>query len=95
MNFEFSEDQEMLRQEARKFLSEQCPPETVRGVLDTDATHDEKLWTSIVEMGWTATALPEAYGGFGMGYLELCVIAEELGRGAGAVLECGLSCRRQ
>ena len=85
MNFEFSEDQEMLRQEARKFLSEQCPPETVRGVLDTEATHDKKLWASIVEMGWTATALPEAYGGFGMGYLELCVIAEELGRAVAPV----------
>ncbi|MEJ2604062.1 MAG: acyl-CoA/acyl-ACP dehydrogenase [Gammaproteobacteria bacterium] len=85
MNFEFSEDQEMLRQEARKFLGEQCTTEAVRRVLDGEATHDEKLWSSIVEMGWTATALPEACGGFGMGYLELCVIAEELGRAVAPV----------
>ena len=75
MNFEFSEDQQMLRDEARKFLSEQCPPEEVRRVLDSGETHSDKVWNAVVEMGWTATALPEAYGGFGMGYLELCVIA--------------------
>ena len=85
MNFEFSEDQEMLREEARKFLREQCTTADVRQVLDGGASHDEKLWSAIVEMGWTATALPEAYGGFGMGYLELCVIAEELGRAVAPV----------
>ena len=85
MNFEFSEDQQMLRDEARKFLSEQCPPEEVRRVLDSGETHSDKVWNAVVEMGWTATALPEAYGGFGMGYLELCVIAEEIGRAAAPI----------
>ena len=85
MNFEFSEDQRMLRDEARKFLTEQCPPEEVRRTLDSDATHSEKVWNAVVEMGWTATALPEEYGGFGMGYLELCVIAEEIGRAAAPI----------
>lgn len=80
MNFEFSEDQNMLRDEARKFLDEQCPPETVRAVLDGEQAYHEGLWQAIFGLGWTATALPEEYGGFGMGYLELCVIAEELGR---------------
>jgi alkylation response protein AidB-like acyl-CoA dehydrogenase len=52
----------------------------VREVLEGDEPYARGLWNSIVEMGWPATALPEAYGGIGMGYLELCVIAEELGR---------------
>ena len=38
------------------------------------------LWSQVAEMGFTATAIPEEYGGLGLGYLELCVIAEELGR---------------
>jgi acyl-CoA dehydrogenase len=80
MNFEFSDEQNMLRDQAQKFLAEHCPPGVVRKVLDGDADYDAGLWKKIVEMGWTATAIPEEFGGLGLGYLELCVIAEELGR---------------
>jgi acyl-CoA dehydrogenase len=80
MNFEFSEDQNMLRDQAQKFLAEHCPPAVVRKVLDTDAEYDEGLWKKITEMGWTAAVIPEELGGLGLSYLELCVIAEELGR---------------
>ena len=52
----------------------------VRSVLDTDAPFQRELWQKIVDLGWTAMAIPEAYGGLGLGYLELCVVAEELGR---------------
>jgi alkylation response protein AidB-like acyl-CoA dehydrogenase len=85
MDFDFSDEQKELRGQAQRFLKEQCSTEVVREVLEGDAPYSEKLWKSIVEMGWTATALPEAYGGIGMGYLELCVIAEELGRVAAPV----------
>jgi len=80
MNFDFSDEQKELRDLARRFLKDQCPPEVVRGVLEGAAPYDGKLWQGVVEQGWTATALPEEYGGIGFGYLELCVIAEELGR---------------
>ena len=80
MNFEFSEDQNMLRDQAQRFLAENCPPAVVRRVLESDAEYDVELWNKIIEMGWTATAIPEELGGLGLGYLELCVIAEELGR---------------
>jgi alkylation response protein AidB-like acyl-CoA dehydrogenase len=80
MNFEFSEDQNMLRDQAQRFLAENCPPMVVRKVLESDAEYDPDLWNKIVEMGWTATTVPEELGGLGLGYLELCVIAEELGR---------------
>ncbi len=80
MNFDFSDDQKFLKDQARKFLTEKCPPDTVRAVLEGDATHDADLWRAVCEMGWPGTAIPEAYGGLGLGYLELCVIAEELGR---------------
>lgn len=81
MNFEFSEDQNMLRDQAQRFLAEHCPPQVVRKVLEDDAAeYDPQLWKKIVEMGWTATAIPEDLGGLGLGYEELCVVAEELGR---------------
>lgn len=80
MNFEFSEDQNMLRDQAQKFLAEHCPPTVVRKVLESGATHDADLWKKIVDMGWTAAVIPEELGGLGLSYLELCVIAEELGR---------------
>jgi len=80
MNFEFSEDQNMLRDQAQRFLAENCPPGVVRKVLEGDADHDAGLWSKIVEMGWTAAVIPEEQGGLGLSYLELCVIAEELGR---------------
>lgn len=80
MNFDFSEDQEFLRDHARKFLSEQCPPTLARAVLEGDPAPGEKLWTAIAAMGWPGAAIPECHGGLGLGHLELCVIAEELGR---------------
>ena len=85
MNFEFSEEQNLLREQAHGFLKDNCPPSAVRKILEGKASYDEKLWRQIGEMGWTATAIPEAYGGLGLGYLELCVIAEELGRAVAPV----------
>ena len=80
MNFEFSSDQMLLRDQARKFLENEESVKKAREVLEGDQTHDESLWRSVVEMGWTATTIPEEFDGLGLGYLELCVIAEELGR---------------
>jgi alkylation response protein AidB-like acyl-CoA dehydrogenase len=80
MNFDFSDEQKQLRDEARKFLAEKCPPKAVRAVLDGKATYDRDLWKGLAEMGFLGVAIPEAYGGAGAGHLELCVIAEEMGR---------------
>src|SRR5262245_6314488 len=80
MNFEFSDDQRVLRDQARKFLAERAAPSRVRRVLETDEPYDRELWRAMAEMAWPGTAIPEAHGGAGFGYLELCVIAEELGR---------------
>ena len=81
MNFDFSEDQKFLAGEARKFLSAQCTTAHVREVLNDKAkSHHEGVWKQVVEMGWLGTAIPEEYGGLGLGMLEMCVIAEEMGR---------------
>ena len=80
MNFDFSDDQKQLRDQARKFLAEKCPPKAVRVVLDGKAPYDKELWKGLAEMGFLGVAIPEDFGGAGAGHLELCVIAEEMGR---------------
>jgi alkylation response protein AidB-like acyl-CoA dehydrogenase len=80
MNFDFSPDQKSLRDQARKFLAEHASSTRVRRILEGAAPYDAELWRGMGEMGWMGTAIPEAHGGAGFGHLELCVIAEELGR---------------
>ena len=77
MNFEFAEEQHLLRDQARGFLAEHCPPAVVRRVLDSDELYAADVWQKVAEMGWTATVIPEEFGGLGLSYLELVVIAEE------------------
>ncbi len=81
MNFDYSDDQKFLKGEARKFLEARCTPKVVRGVLDDAGTsYDKDLWKAVAEMGWLGAAIPEEHGGLGLGKIELCAIAEELGR---------------
>ena len=80
MNFEFSEEQDLLREQAHSFLNQHSPLDAVRAVLEGDQAYDAKLYAGMADLGWTATTIPEQYGGIGLGHLELCVIAEELGR---------------
>lgn len=80
MNFDFSEDQNTLREHARRFLTETATFSRLRGVLEGGTGIDTELWRQLVELGWTGTAIPESDGGLGMGALELCVLCEELGR---------------
>jgi alkylation response protein AidB-like acyl-CoA dehydrogenase len=80
MNFDFSDEQKQLRNEARKFLAEKCSPKAVRVVLDGKEPYDRQLWKGLAEMGFLGVAIPESFGGAGAGHLELCVIAEEMGR---------------
>ncbi len=81
MNFDYSDDQKFLKTEARRFLEANCPTSRVRAVLDDPAAaHDAGLWTAVAAQGWLGTAIPEAFGGLGLGHVELCALAEELGR---------------
>ncbi len=81
MNFDFSDDQKFLAAEARKFLSQECSTAVVRTVLnDAQVPYHKDLWKKIAEMGWLGTTIPEEFGGLGLGMLEMCVIAEEMGR---------------
>ena len=85
MEFDFSPDQRQLKEQARRFLADRCDRNAVRAVLDGPQSHDAALWAGLAEQGYLGAAIPEAYGGLGAGHLELCVIAEELGRAVAPV----------
>ena len=80
MNFDFSDDQKQLRDQARRFLAEKCTSKAVRQVLEGKDSYDRALWKGLAELGFLGVAIPEEFGGSGAGHLELCVVAEELGR---------------
>ena len=81
MNLEFSEDQKFVQQSARDFLAKNAGLDVCRKVLETPvASSDPALWKGVAEMGWLGAAIPEEHGGAGLGYLELVLIAEEIGR---------------
>jgi acyl-CoA dehydrogenase len=80
MNFDFSDELLQLRDQARRFLADRCPPSVPRRILDTAEPYAAELWRAIGEMGWTGAAIPEEYGGVGLGRLAICVLAEEIGR---------------
>ncbi|MEX2326840.1 MAG: acyl-CoA dehydrogenase family protein, partial [Pseudomonadales bacterium] len=80
MNFDFSEEQNLLRDQAVAFLNDKSPLSVTRKVLEGSAPYDPDVWRGITNLGWTATTIPEKYHGIGYGHLELCVLAEELGR---------------
>ena len=86
MDFDYSEEQRQLQQEARRFLEDRCPPSAVRAVLENpELSFDRGLWAGMAELGWLGTVIPEVHGGLGLGYVELCAIAEELGRAVAPV----------
>ena len=80
MNFDFSEDQKLLQKTARDYLEEHAPLTACREVLESKQSYSAELWKGAAELGWLGAVIPEEYGGAGFGYLELAVIAEEVGR---------------
>lgn len=81
MNFDYTDEQKALKDQARRFLSDVSPLGVARRILEAPSTRfDEVLWKRIAEQGWCGAAIPEAYGGLEFGYVELCALAEELGR---------------
>ena len=85
MNFDFSEDQKLLKEQVARYLSDNCSIDVVRGVLESEDYYSSSVWKGLVDLGLTGTTIPEEYGGLGLGPLELCVIAEELGRASAPV----------
>jgi alkylation response protein AidB-like acyl-CoA dehydrogenase len=81
VNFGFSEEQEELRRQVRRFLDEKSPMPEVRRLMETTEGYDPAVWRQMADqLGLQALTVPEAYGGAGFGYVELLVVLEEMGR---------------
>lgn len=80
MNFGFTEEQELLRQEVRKLLDAQAPIEQVRKIAETPEGFSRDLWRQMGALGWLGLTIPEAHGGAGLGMVDLVVLLEETGR---------------
>ena len=85
MNFDFSDAQKLLKNQARDFLKGSCPTTVPRRILDGDESYAEEVWKGLGDLEFTGISIPEEYGGIGFGYLELCCVAEELGRAVAPV----------
>ena len=92
MDFELTEEQAALREVSRSMLAVSCPPQLVRSLASAGQDVDDKLWQRGAELGWIGIAVPEEHDGAGQGLVELCLVAEEIGRAAapGAFVDTAL-----
>ncbi len=82
MDFSFSADQQLLKNSARAFLDEHCPPATVRALGDDPRGESETMWKEMAALGWLGLSLPEAHGGSDLGMVETAILLDEMGRAA-------------
>jgi alkylation response protein AidB-like acyl-CoA dehydrogenase len=80
MNFGFTEEQQILRSEVRKFLDANASMEEVRRIMESPNGYSSKLWEEMARLGWLGLLVPEALGGAGLGWVDLTVLLEECGR---------------
>jgi alkylation response protein AidB-like acyl-CoA dehydrogenase len=80
VDFEFSEDQELLRASVRRFLSEQAPIAYLRALLDDERGTTDDVWAGLADLGAIGLLIPEAHGGADGGMVDMAVVLEELGR---------------
>ncbi|MCY4276228.1 MAG: acyl-CoA dehydrogenase [Gammaproteobacteria bacterium] len=82
---ELTEEQSILKDQARRLLSEESHFDRLRELAGSDHAYDQETWRQAAELGWQAVLVPEAFGGLGLGLTEACVLAEELGRSVAAI----------
>ena len=85
MDFSFTSDQQDLRELAAKILSDATSLERVKQVLADSDGHDRDLWSALAEAGIVGISIPESAGGGGLGFLETCIVLEEVGRTAAPI----------
>jgi alkylation response protein AidB-like acyl-CoA dehydrogenase len=79
MDLEFSDEQAALRDNVRAVITRVCPPSVVRAVFEGQPA-SPAIWITMVDLDWPGLAIAEEYGGLGSTFVELAIVAEELGR---------------
>ena len=96
MDFDLTGDQKLIQESIREFLQKECPYERAKELEEAERGYDPGLWRKMAELGYLGIAFPEEYGGTGGSFIELMIIAEELGKAAcpspffSTVIQCGL-----
>ena len=75
-----TDDQRLLQDSAREFFAERAPVKALRADRDAGRPFDPTLWKEIAALGFAGAAVPEAYGGSGMGWRSLGLVLEAAGR---------------
>ncbi len=106
MNFGFTEEQNLLREQVARFMQEACPISKVREIAQSADGFDAALWQRAAELGWLGLTIPEQHGGIGLKWIDLTVVLEETARGlsplpiasqtlaAAAILRCGTATQK-
>jgi len=81
MNFDFSEEQGMLRDSVARFVQDDYDFDTRRGIADSAEGMSRENWQTFAELGWLSVPFAEEYGGFGGGLVDTMVMMEEFGKG--------------
>ncbi len=85
MDFSFTSDQQDLRELAAKILNDATTLERVKTVLADADGFDRDLWSALADAGIIGISLPQSVGGSGLGFLETCIVLEEVGRTAAPI----------
>jgi alkylation response protein AidB-like acyl-CoA dehydrogenase len=102
MDFDFSKEQVILKESARRFLEKECPKQLVRALTDDEHGYSPDLWDKMADLGWLGVTYPNAYGGTDGNFIDLVLLQEEMGRalmqspfvptvvvGGGTILDAG------
>ena len=84
MNFDLTEERQMLQDTLRRFLRDRYDTETRNAILESDGGMSAEIWAELAELGVIGALFTEEQGGFGGKGFDLAVVFEELGR-AGVV----------
>lgn len=79
MNFGFSDEQELLREQVRRFVEQRCAMTQVRAWAASQAGYDRECFAAMAELGWTGLLVPDAHGGAGLGWVEAICVLEGMG----------------
>jgi alkylation response protein AidB-like acyl-CoA dehydrogenase len=77
--FDLTDEQQAIRETAKSFLASRFKSERIREIAASEDGLDAAGWQEMAELGWAGLALPEEWGGQGLGIVELAVLFEELG----------------
>ena len=80
MDFDFSPEQNALRDAVRDTLAREAPSDYVRRMLDDERGFTDEMWREVADLGWTGLLVPEEHGGLGLGLVDMVVVLEEMGR---------------